>query len=135
MDRVSEKTATGGGGAKAPSPNPGKGWRMNPTEQIVREMKDRPYTMIAVLSLLAFAGFAQNNHATATDIEKLDRKVDRVMALQLGESIRSVSRQICEATREANRRDLRDALERLQHDYREITGERYPVQPCETRSE
>lgn len=108
-----------------------QGW----AEQIVSEMKAHPFTMIAVVALLAFAVYAQSGHARASEVSKLREQVDRVLVLQLGESIRSLSRQICELPEGSTKRDLVRTRDDLQEDYRELTGARYPVQSCQVRSD
>ena len=112
------------------------------TQQIFREMKSHPFTLVTVLVLLGFAFWSYVNHARADEIraqitslastaEANTKKIDRVLKLQIAESIRSVKAQECNATGSTQNR-LRDALEQLQEEYRSINrGVGYEPPPCE----
>lgn len=98
-------------------------------EQVVIEMKGHPFTMIAVLALIGYGVFTSLTHASNSNVTDIESKIDRVLILQLGESIRNLARQVCVAEGE-NKRILQQTVEDLQQDYIEIAGQRYPVVPC-----
>lgn len=106
-------------------------------EQLVVELKAMPYTMIIVLSLIGFAVFAHSTHASAEDIRDLAAQVaantgkaDKILKLQLAESLRTLQEQRCNTEERDTRRTLTQTIEELQEDYKEIDGARYPLKPC-----
>ena len=107
-------------------------------EQLVMELKTMPYTMIVVLSLLGFAVYADRNHANAGDIRDLAAQVadntlkaDKILKLQLAESLRTLQEQRCNSEERDTRRALTQTIEDLQEDYKELSGTRYPLKPCD----
>lgn len=97
----------------------------------MNEMKAHPITMVVVFLLVGSAGLAQTQFARASDLKKLQTQVERVLILQLAESIRSLQIQVCLTPDGQTKRVLRRTLDDVQQDYTELTGERYPVQPCQ----
>lgn len=107
------------------------------TEQIVGEMRSHPFTLIVVLALLAFAVYANSTHADSGQIKELServgdntKKIDKVLMLQIAESLRNLQNQKCVTTDHEARRVLSQTIDDLQAEYRRITGERYPLQDC-----
>lgn len=111
-----------------------------PVEQIVKEMKSHPFTLLTVLGLICFAIWGWSAYARASDVSEVKTqvetnggKIDRVLKLQLAEAIRGMQRQICGTADEAIRDQLRVTLDSLQQDYSDINeGTRYPVTRCNT---
>lgn len=108
------------------------------TEQIVGEMRSHPFTLLTVLCLVGFSVYAYSTHASATEIGELSRKVaqntdkiDKVLILQLAESLRNLQRQRCAEDEADHLRTLEATIDELQAEYRRIVGERYPLQRCD----
>lgn len=100
-------------------------------EQVVNEMKSHPFTLTTVLALILFAAYAQYTHASSDEVIQLSSKVERVLILQIGESIRSLNNQMCEV--EGHQKEiLLQTIDDLQQDYIKLTGTRYPTAPCTT---
>ena len=99
-------------------------------------MKSHPFTLILVLALAAFAVYLYGNYASAedlkADIKDNSTKIDRILKLQIAESIRGLSVQVCHSKSDSEKRILLQTVEDLQQDYEEIAGSRYPVQACST---
>ena len=107
------------------------------TEQIVKEMKAHPFTLLAVLGLIAFAIYSHVNHASAEDISQVNDKIERsnaqierILKLQLAEGIRGLTLEVCHAKNDAQKRILLQTIDDLQQDYEDIAGSRYPVPAC-----
>ncbi len=116
---------------------------MNPlSNKIVGELhKTAPYTMLAVIGLLAFAIWSYTAHALTSDVEsrigKLEQKVDSngskidsVLALSLAAEIRNQNRIVCTTTDRLTREALQKTLDGLQDDYMNIKAQYYPVVAC-----
>lgn len=107
-------------------------------EQLVKELKAHPFTLIIIMALVGFTWFASSTHAKATDIQEIARevsnnstKIDRLLKLQLAEAIRTISLQVCEHEDDQQRRDLIRTRDRLQEDYRLVNdGREYKVEAC-----
>ena len=99
-------------------------------EQIIKELKELPFTMIAVLSLIAFAVFANNTHANAGEVKHLTEQVSKVLTLQMAESLRNLQVQLCSTENHEARRTLSRTIDDLQTEYRRLTGARYPLTAC-----
>ena len=107
-------------------------------EKLVFELKTMPFTLLTVLALVGFAVYAFENHADAQDIhvlaEKVDKNsksIDRVLILQIAESLRNLQIQRCELDDVEGKRTLSHTIEALQDDYRLLTGSRYPLRDCD----
>lgn len=111
-------------------------------QQIVKEMKSHPFTLLAVLGLLCFSVWGYASYAMASDVtasfeqvkiqvQANNTKIDRVLKLQLAEAIRFISSQICTAPNDRVRRDLERTRDQLQEQYTEVSdGQRYVIPPC-----
>lgn len=106
-------------------------------EQIVNEMKRHPFTMLVVIGLLAYAFFSNATYATEQDVKQLVAKIDtnnsrieRVLTLQIAESLRTLQKQLCAANTGLETDALQRTIETLQSDYISLTRSRYPLQSC-----
>jgi hypothetical protein len=106
-------------------------------EQLVTELKTMPFTLLTVLSLMGFAGYAAANHADAGEIKQLSEKIDKntqtinqVLTLQIAESLRNLQQQRCSIDDTNAQRTLSNTIEDLQSNYRRLTGSRYPLREC-----
>lgn len=89
----------------------------------------RWYIFIAVLLLLVHAGASSGllpggfgEHAPAADLKI-------VLELQIAETIRELQKEKCEMPPERRGR-MERVIDDYQRRYKEITGQRYPVQRC-----
>ncbi len=99
-------------------------------EQVVMEMKSFPFTMITILCLVGVSIHSSINHASAGEVQAISDQVDRVLTLQIAESIRNLHRQRCSANDAEARRTLARTIDDLQAEYRRLTGARYPLTAC-----
>jgi hypothetical protein len=102
----------------------------NAVEQLVSELRTLPFTMIVILCLTGFSIYSFNTFATAVDFQIINKKVDRILIMQITEWLQSLQIQRCLASGE-NRRTLSSTIEDFQEDYRDLTGARYPIRPCD----
>lgn len=104
-------------------------------------MKAHPFTMLAVLGALFAAGYGWVEYARASDVDDkiaaLETKVDangtainRVLTLQLAESIRSQQRQICATASALQRQQLQTTLDNLLEDYEDVSGRTFQTPTC-----
>ena len=119
-----------------------------PVERLVDELKSKPFSMLTMAVLIAFAGYAYATHATAADIETLKtelvelakevddqgKKLDRVLLMQTTDAIRTTAEQLCATSNDTQRRALNAVIDNLQADYRDLAGSRdnYPIAPCQS---
>jgi hypothetical protein len=99
--------------------------------QLIKELRELPFTLVAVLSLIMFAFYADTTYAVATDVRQLSEQVEKVLTLQIAESLRNLQRQYCSTDDPESRRTLSRTIDTLQNDYRHLTGARYPLTGCE----
>lgn len=106
-------------------------------EQMVNEMRAFPFTMIIILALVGYAVYASQNHARAEDIQQLSQQVakntstaNKILKLQIAQSLRSLHEQRCKSEDRDTRRTLARTIEELQDDYKELDGARYPLPAC-----
>lgn len=112
-------------------------------EQLAKEMKGHPITLICVLGLLAFAWYAGTSHARASDVDQKYSELqaavvlnttalNSILKLQLAEAMRSAQQQSCSLSPGRERRDMVRTIGLLQEDYQKVNnGESYSVPPCE----
>ena len=98
-------------------------------EQVVKEMKAHPITLILVMMALGAGVFGFANYARASEVKLVEDKVDRVLQLQLAATLRSLQIEYCTAN--GNKIIIASTIDDYQRDYREITGERYPLRKCD----
>jgi hypothetical protein len=103
----------------------------------VGEMRSHPFTLVTVLALVVFAIYTNSTHANSGEIQELSKKVvdntgkiDKVLMLQIAESLRNLQNQKCATDDHEAQRVLDQTIDDLQAEYRSITGERYPLQGC-----
>lgn len=85
---------------------------------------------LCVSCLIVTVGFAyifSTGYVRADDFKELKARVDLSAQLQLAAEIRAQSA-ICRAI--PDKEPIRRVIEQLQLQYRQITGERYPENPC-----
>jgi len=100
-------------------------------EQLVKELKEHPFTLLIVLGLVGYAFFTSTNHASASELEKQSSKLDKLLTLNVAATIRDLRKEQCDANGNAGLLD--DTIESYQQQYIEITGKRYPLPPCEPK--
>jgi hypothetical protein len=108
-----------------------------PIDQLISELKNTPYTLIVVIFLCGTVTWLVNTSATASDLQSLagrvdayGAKIDRVLSLQIAETIRTTHNQYCKENDHSVRSDLQRTIDTLQADYAAITTSFYPVVRC-----
>lgn len=97
-------------------------------EQIMKETKKHPFTMVAIVSLCALSWVGFTTFASAEEVAKVENKIDRVLEIQLAERIRDLQKEYCRAN--GNKSAIQRTIDDYQKEYRELAGERYPIQRC-----
>ena len=86
--------------------------------------------LIAVNSIAGRIGmFGFGAYASAAELQEQSKKIDRLLTISLAQTIRDLRKEECRA--DGNKRTLQNTIEEYQEQYREITGQRYPLPPCE----
>jgi hypothetical protein len=98
-------------------------------EQVTKEMKSHPITLVLVLLALGSALFGWANYARASEVKLVEAKVDRVLELQMAATLRSLQTEYCRAN--GNKAVIAALIDDHQSEYRKITGQRYPLIKCE----
>ena len=101
-------------------------------EQVAKEMKSHPITLTLVIAGMVAVGFLFANYATASEVKMVEAKVDRVLQLQMAATIRSLQFEWCNAN--GNKIIIASTIDDYQREYRELTGERYPLPKCDKKS-
>lgn len=114
---------------------------MNVTSTIVgmlEEMNGKPVTTFVLLCLTGAAIYTWNTHAKAEDIEEVKQQVvqnqksiQKLLVLQLADNLRTLHIEQCASETLQRRIDLAEAIDNLQVDYRELTGDEYELGPCQ----
>lgn len=101
-------------------------------EQVAKEMKSHPLTLILVLAGWVAIAFGAMSYATAAEVKAVEKKVDRVLELTLSSTLRSLQFEWCKAN--GNKLILASTIDDYQREYRGLTGERYPLPQCEKKT-
>jgi len=109
------------------------------TETLVDELKSRPFTLLTLLALIASAWYAHSEHAWAKDVDgvakhvsKIESKLDKLLVINITTAIQERRREFCSTNDEGLRRLLSESINELRESYREITGEVYILESCES---
>lgn len=65
-------------------------------------------------------------YAYAEEMAEQAEKIDRILAMQIASALRDLRVEQCRS----NERIIADTIEDYQQEFREVTGERYPLPPC-----
>jgi len=98
-------------------------------EQVAKEMKSHPLTLILVLAGWAAIITGATTFASASEVKIVETKVDRVLELTLSGTLRSLQFEWCKAN--GNKMILVSTIDDYQREYRSLTGDRYPLPKCD----
>ena len=100
-------------------------------EQVAKEMKSHPLTLILVLAGWAAIITGATTFASASEVKIVETKVDRVLELTLSGTLRSLHFEWCKAN--GNKMILVSTIDDYQREYRSLTGDRYPLPKCDKK--
>ena len=69
------------------------------------------------------------SYAYASDVAQNAKKIDRILVLNYAREIRNLRIDECKAN--GNKSAIRSAMEQFQQEYKELTGDRYPILSCQ----
>ena len=72
--------------------------------------------------------FSSGSYAYASDVVKIEDRMDRMYALSIAATLRDLRVDECRAN--GNKRVIRNTMEDYQQDYEELKGKRYPLLSC-----
>jgi len=98
-------------------------------DQAMKELRNHPFTLVVIIGLSIFAIYGYKNFASADEVQKVEAKIDRVLIMQLAETLRNLQAEYCRSN--GNKATIRRTIEDYEQQYRELTGERYPLQDCQ----
>ena len=98
-------------------------------QQVTKEMKSHPITLFLVLAGWVAIAVGAASYATAAEVKVVEKKVDRVLELQLSATLRGLQLQWCVAN--GNKAIIASTIDTYQREYRLLTGTRYPLPKCE----
>ncbi len=105
-----------------------------PPDDPVKENRWRWFVAIAVVLLIlnGFNGrglvFTAGSYAYASDVVKVESKVDRMLALSIASTLRGLRADECRAN--GNKGIIREVMESYQQEYEDLKGSRYPLLSC-----
>ena len=100
-------------------------------EQVAKEMKSHPITLILVIAGWAAIVLGAANFARAAEVKVVEEKVDRVLELQLSTTLRNLHIQYCVAN--GNKIVIASLIDDYQIEYRDLTGSKYLLHKCEKK--
>ena len=98
-------------------------------EQVAKEMKSHPLTLILVVLGCVAIVVGAATFARADEVKTVEKKVDRVLELTLSGTLRSLQFEWCKAN--GNKMILVSTIDDYQREYRSLTGDRYPLPKCD----
>lgn len=117
-------------------------------QQVLKEMKTQPVTLMLVLSLLGSSVWGYNAYAEniyvddkvktlKIEIKKLEARIinngtktDQVLLLVNAEAIRAQHQIVCNSKNDIDRMLSQRTLDTLQNNYKQINGTNYPISRC-----
>jgi hypothetical protein len=106
-------------------------------QTLAEELKTRPLTLLVLLGLCGYVYWSYTNHASANDlhevneqVDSISEKIDRLLILNIRSAIQQRRIEYCNTSDDALRSILRDSINDLAEQYRDITGDAYQVQSC-----
>jgi hypothetical protein len=84
--------------------------------------------VLVIIGMLSI-GIGYARFATASEVKLVEAKIDRVLQIQIASTLRSLQMEYCRAN--GNKQTIADTIEDYEREYRELTGERYPLPKCE----
>lgn len=97
-------------------------------QQLIKEMKSHPVTMLTVIVLVFSAWWGYSNFAKASEVQAVNSKIDRVLEIQIAATLRDLQAEYCRAN--GNKTVILNTIEEYERQYRDLTGKRYPLPPC-----
>ena len=101
-------------------------------QQVAKEMRSHPITLTLVVAGMVAIVFGYTSFARASEVKLVEAKVDRVLELQMAATLRSLQTEYCNAN--GNKLIIASTIDGYQREYRELTGERYPLPKCEIKT-